>query len=165
MHESRISQNSRIGRSVDLVNTAPLGWPPTTLDGMAGNRSTDKLQQSSHERRLKAVNDSIRAERIRAEERRAGRRRADIIESGTPEERAALRAEYDAEMQAYLARRREEKAAEERARLEERAQDDIYLALELETGRKWSYGEPPPQVVYTPRWLWFKFRDEPERWG
>lgn len=115
--------------------------------------------------RRQAVSDSVSAERARREIRLDARRRADILESGTPEELAALRAEYEEERQARLLRVATERLDAELDQIDERARDDFYLALELETGRKWSPGDPPPSVVYTRRELWCLLPADQEKWG
>lgn len=130
---------------------------------MASNSA--RLRRQSQQRRLDSVRDGIVTERLQEDFRTDARRRADILESGTPEERAALFAEYRAEHEERTTRRQAELVDMELDRIEERAKSDFFLALSLETGVAWSSGELPPGVVYTRRELWPLFPDAPEKWG
>lgn len=125
------------------------------MAGMPSNPNTERLRRAGAERSRQAVSAKLVAERYRAES--DALRRANIVESGTPEERAALRAEESAEFEAgrqrVLAEIEERKLALRRAELQVQADaGDFIAALTLATDLRvtWTSGEAPASVVWDP---------------
>lgn len=107
---------------------------------MPNRPGTEKMIRGAQERRQQAIRERQLEERHRAES--DALRRANIVESGTPEERAALRQEYA-----------DQAARGRRLVLEARAERGNFLAaLELETDLqiRWTSGEAPASVVWDP---------------
>ena len=104
---------------------------------MPQNSHQDRLRQAGRERSRADISGRLAEQRWRGQSEAL--RRANVLESGTDEERAALRAEYVRQAQRGP-----------RLKLEWEAEHGNFLArLELATGAKWTSGEAPDDVVWS----------------
>lgn len=125
------------------------------MAGMPINPNTERLRLAGAERSRLAVSAKLVEDRYRAESQAL--RRAQVIESGSAEERAALRAEERAEHMEGVRRARAEleqrKLADRRKLLQAKADAGDFLAaltLETECRIEWTAAEAPASVVWDP---------------